>query len=61
MADLRRHELEKISIAVVEIHAGTAATHHAVPIGAFETAPDVGTNALGRAAVENRKKNVMEY
>ena len=29
-------------------HAGTAATHHAVPIGAFETAPDVGTNTLGR-------------
>ena len=29
-------------------HAETAASHRAVPIGAFETAPDVGTNALGR-------------
>ncbi len=29
-------------------HAETAASHRAVPIGAFETAPDVGINALGR-------------
>ncbi len=47
MADLRRHELEKISIAVVEIHAQTAANHHAVPIGAGGSAPDVREGALG--------------
>ena len=47
MADLRRHELEKISIAVVEIHAGTAATHHAVPTGAGESSPDVRQGVLG--------------
>ena len=47
MADLRRHELERISVAVVEIHAQTAATHHAVPIGARESAPDVWQGALG--------------
>jgi hypothetical protein len=29
-------------------YAETAASHRAVTIGAFETAPDVGTNALGR-------------
>jgi hypothetical protein len=47
LADLRRHELEKISIAVVEIHAGTAANHHAVPTGAGASAPDVRQGALG--------------
>ena len=32
---------------IVEIHAQTAATHHAVPIGAGESAPDVRQGALG--------------
>ncbi len=31
----------------VEIHAETAATHHAVPTGAGESAPDVRQGALG--------------
>jgi len=31
-----------------QIHAETAASHRAVPIGAFETALDVGTSAVGR-------------
>jgi hypothetical protein len=32
---------------IVEIHAGTAATHHAVPTGAGGSAPDVRQGALG--------------
>ena len=32
---------------IVEIHAGTAAKCHAVPIGAGESAPDVRQGALG--------------
>ena len=40
-------------------HAETAASHRAVPIGAFEMAPEVGTNALGRCrAVVGRWKFV---
>ena len=32
----------------VEMHAQTAASHHAVPIGACASAPDVRQGALGR-------------
>jgi hypothetical protein len=32
---------------IVEIHAQTAATHHAVPTGAGGSAPDVQQGALG--------------
>jgi hypothetical protein len=32
---------------IVEIHAETAANHHAVPIGAGGSAPDVREGALG--------------
>jgi hypothetical protein len=39
---------------IVEIHAGTAAKRHAVPIGAGESAPDVRQGALRRAPGEVR-------
>ena len=32
---------------IVEVHAGTAATHHAVPTGAGGSSPDVRQGALG--------------
>ena len=42
-------------------HAETAAIHRAVPIGAFETAPDVGTNALGRCRVAVGRWNFVAW
>ena len=42
-------------------HAETAASHRAVPIGAFETAPDVGTNALGRCRAAVGRWNFVAW